>query len=191
MTMNKPASLLLGAAVSALVLGASTTAGAVERTHQIGLDPSLAMLKVEDKSTVSVGAGLALHYQYGLSDQFLFMGELGSAIVASDQQQDLPTSPKTRPAEVDHLTFGLGYVLDVLRWVPYFFAQFGGYRLAGGTLETAHVIAGVQVGVGLDYQITRHFLAGIALHQHFLASEIDAYPSYTTAMLRLGYQWGW
>jgi hypothetical protein len=165
-------------------------AAAVEHQHHIGLDPSLAMLKVDDKSSLSVGAGLGVHYTYGISDQFNFMAEVNASIVAAKQQQDMPTSPHTRPAEVDDALVGVGYVIDVLQWVPYFGVLAGGYRLAGGTLDNALVVFGGAAELGLDYQLSRHWAVGAAGQQHFLLTKMSTYPSYTTVMLRFEYMWG-
>jgi hypothetical protein len=165
-------------------------AHAIERQHHLGLDPSLSILKVDDKSTVSVGAGIGAHYTYGLSDQFNFMVELNASRVAANQEQDHADSPHTRPANVAHGLVGVGYVIDVLRWVPYFGLLAGGYHLSGGTLDSPIVAFGGAVQVGLDYQLSRHWALGAAGQQHFLLTKLGDYPSYTTVMLRLEYMWG-
>lgn len=174
----------------ALSLG-STSAAAFEKQHHFGLSPGLAVLNVADKSTASVGAGLALHYAYGLTDQFNFMVEGGSHVVALDQNLDSRDTPRTYPARVDHGGVGIGYVLDVLRWVPYFGVLGNGYVVSGGTVESPKVIVGVALAVGLDYQATRHFAIGIGLRQHFMASELSTYPTFTIAQLRAEYVWGY
>lgn len=173
-----------------MLCAAPREARAIERQHHVGLDPSLALLKVDDKSTMSVGLGLGLHYTYGMSDQFNFMAEVNVARVAADQQQDLPTSPHTRPADIAHASAGVGYVLDVLRFVPYFGILLGGYRLSGGTLDSALVLPGASLAVGLDYQINRHWAVGLGGRQALLFTKASTYPSYTTVMLRLEYMWG-
>lgn len=178
------------ALLPALVLGTSP-ARAIERQHHLGLAPSLAILSIDGKSTTSVGGGGALHYAYGLSDQFNFAVEAGSAVVAADQQQDAPELKRNRPATVDHATVGATYVLDILRWVPYFGAVGGVYRLAGGTVDESLFLPGVAIAAGLDYQLNRTFAVGIAARQHFLVSKLDDYPSYTTAMLRFEVMWGY
>ena len=165
-------------------------AAAVENQHHIGLGPSLAILKIDDKSTVDVGAGLGLHYTYGLNDQINLMAEASSAIVAAKQGQDEPTSPKTRPSEVDHVAFGVGYVIDVIRWVPYIGALGSIYRLSGGTLEKSLFIPGIELGVGIDYQLNRNWAIGLAGRQHMLLTKLSTYPTYTTALLRVEYMWG-
>lgn len=181
---------LAGLVACALVCSAGE-ASAFERQHHLGLSPGLAVLNVADKSTASVGAGLTLHYAYGLTDQFNFMVEGGSHVVALDQQLDTPETPRTFPARVDQAGVGIGYVLDVLRWVPYFGVLGTGYVVSGGTLESPKVVAGVALAAGLDYQLSRSFAVGLALRQHFLASELSTYPTYTIAQLRFEYVWGY
>lgn len=185
--MTKP---LLAAAAFATVLGSAAGAGAVERQHHLGLGPQLAILAIDDKSTVDVGGGLALHYAYGLTDQFNLMGEASSSIVAAKQKQDLPTSPHTRPAEVDNVAAGVGYVIDVIRYVPYIGVLASGYRLGGGTLDRSLFVPGVELAVGLDYQLSRSWAIGVAGRQHMLLTKLSTYPSFTTAVLRVEYMWG-
>ncbi|MDB4938414.1 MAG: hypothetical protein JWP87_5386 [Labilithrix sp.] len=183
--------VLLAPVALVVALAASPReAQAIERQHHLGLDPSLSMLKVDDKSSLSTGVGLGVHYTYGLNDQLNFMAELNASIVAANQKQDMPESPHTRPAEVDHALAGIGYVIDVLRWVPYFGILAGGYRLSGGTLDKDLLIFGGAVQVGLDYQLSRHWAIGGAAQQHFLLTKMSTYPSYTNVMLRLEYMWG-
>lgn len=166
-------------------------AQAIERQHHLGLSPALGVLSIQGKSTTSTGLGGALHYAYGLSDQWNLMIEGSSVVVALNQEQDSKESPRNRPATVDHAAFGVGYVIDILRWVPYVGAQGGVYRLAGGTLEADVFLAGLSVGAGLDYQLSRRFAIGLAGRQHLMLSKLSTYPSYTTALLRFEYMWGY
>jgi opacity protein-like surface antigen len=181
------AALALGIAAFASAPG---VARAVEGQHHVGLAPELAMLKVDDKSSLSVGAGGALHYTYGLTDTFNLMAEGGSAVVALDQRQDSPESPRTRPATVDRLGVGVGYVIDILRYVPYVGVLATGYRLAGGTLDKSLFVGGAALALGLDYQITRNWTVGVAARQAFMLTKMSTYPSFTTVGLRLEYTWG-
>jgi hypothetical protein len=170
---------------------ATSPAHAIERQHHLGLGPELAMLSVNHKSTASVGGGGAIHYTYGMSDQWNLAVEASSAIVALDQGQDFPDSPRNRPATVDHAAVGVSYVIDILRWVPYIGVQGGAYRLAGGTLPDPLFLPGLSAGAGLDYQISRSFAVGVGVRQHVMVSKLDTYPSYTTFVLRLEYMWGY
>lgn len=184
-------SALAALAGFALVSSYEANANAFEKQHHLGLSPALAILNVANKSTSSVGAGLSLHYAYGLTDQWNFMVEGGSHVVAMDQQLDTRDTPRTFPARVDHAGVGIGYVLDVLRWVPYFGLLGQTYVLSGGTLESSKVAVGVALAAGLDYQFTRHFAVGLAVRQSFIASELSTYPTYTLAQLRAEYVWGY
>lgn len=181
---------LLAAAAFATVLASAGAASAVERQHHLGLGPQLAILKIDDKSTLDVGAGLALHYAYGITDQLNFMGEASSSIVAAKQKQDDATSPHTRPAEVDNVSAGVGYVIDVIRYVPYIGILASGYRLGGGTLDKSLFVGGAELALGLDYQVSRSVAVGIAGRQHLLLTKMSTYPTYTTAVLRVEYMWG-
>jgi hypothetical protein len=178
---------------SFLVLSAllwSFPAEAIERQHHIGLAPMLGILKVDSKSTASVGGGGALHYAYGLTDQWNLTAEASHAVVASDQDQD-GDAPRDRPARVSQVSAGASYVIDILQWVPYFGAQAGAYYVAGGTLPDGLVLPGAAVALGLDYQLSRSFAVGIGARQHFLFTKLDTYPSYTTVSLRFEYMFGY
>jgi hypothetical protein len=164
---------------------------AIERQHHLGLAPALAMLSVKDKSTMSVGAGGAIHYAYGLNDQWNLAIEASSAVVAANQRQDTPTAPRNRPGGVDHASIGAGYVIDILRWVPYIGVQGGLYHLSGGTLPESLFLPGLSVNAGLDYEISRSFAVGVGARQHFMLSKRETYPSYTMFVLRLEYMWGY
>lgn len=165
-------------------------ARAFERQHHLALDPGLAVLKVADKSTASVGAGGAVHYSYGLDDQFLLVAEAGSHVVAREEKLETPETPRTRPTGVHFGAVGLAYALDVIRWVPYFGVLGSGYSLTGGTLERSRGAFGAQLALGLDYAFSRHLYAGIAVRQHMLLTDVETYPTYTTVALRIGAMWG-
>ncbi len=185
--MNKLAS----AASVAVLLSVAGSAGAIERPQHVGGGPTADVLVIDDKSSADVGAGFGLQYEYGLNDTFNLMAEGAFAIVAANQKQDTPTSPRTRPAEVDRATVGLGYVIDIVQWVPTIFALAGVYRMSGGTIDGSLFLPGAEVGAAIDYQFNRHWSLGIALRQHFLLTKLSTYPSYTTGQLRLEYMWGY
>ena len=149
------------------------------------------MLKVGDKSTWSVGAGLALDYTYGIDDQFNLMVEAGHSVVALDQNQDTQTTPRTRPATVTHAAAGIGYVIDIIRWVPTIGVLVGGYRLGGGNLDGALYLPGVELAAGIDYQFSRQWSAGIGFRETLFITKMSDYPSYITMLFRVGYSWGY
>jgi hypothetical protein len=182
---------LVAAVVGLAALVAPADARAIERQHHLGLGPALGILSIEGKSTASVGGGGALHYAYGLTDQWNLTLGLSSAVVAANQRQDRLSSPHDRPATVDNAAAGAAYVIDILRWVPYLGVEAGAYRLAGGTMSHALLLPGASAGAGLDYQLSRDFAVGVSGRQHFLLGKLTTYPSYTTVVVRFEYMWGY
>lgn len=187
---------LAAIASSAALCSSPREALAIERQHHFGLDPTLALLKVDDKSSMSPAVGLGAHYTYGLNDQFNFMAELNASFMIQGEKLEAatpmtPATPHTRPTQIAHALAGVGYVLDILQWVPYFGVLVGGYRLGGGTLDDPLVVLGGAVQLGLDYQLSRQWAIGGALQQHFLVTKMSDYPSYTTMMVRFEYMWGY
>jgi opacity protein-like surface antigen len=167
-----------------------STAHALEHQQHLGVDPSLSILSIDGKGSSDVGAGIGIHYTYGLNDQFNLMGEANFSRVAADQQQDSPTTAHTRPADVAHVSAGVGYVLDVLQFVPYGGLLVGAYRLSGGTLDNTLYLPGVSAKLGLDYQLSRNWAVGAAGEYHLLFTKLSTYPSYLTIGLQAEYTWG-
>jgi hypothetical protein len=78
--------------------------------------------------------------------------------------------------------------LDVARAVPYAGLLAGGYQLAGDVSKTA---PGLQIALGLDYQIDRHWAAGLQFRMHTIfAAEPIGTTAYATTFLRFEYLWG-
>jgi hypothetical protein len=170
-------------------LCSSGRAWAVEKQTHIGVGGGLSMLSVADKATLSVGGGAGVDFRYGLSDAFNFHVEAGHAVVALDQQQDTPTSPRTRPATASSLAVGVAYTLDIIRIVPYGGIFAGATMLGGGTLPASLVLPDLQLGLGADYYLSRNWGVGIAYRQHLLLSKLSTYPSYSNVWLRVEYTW--
>ncbi|MFO0735317.1 MAG: hypothetical protein U0270_05530 [Labilithrix sp.] len=173
------------------MLLATSDASAIEQQHHLGLAPAFGMLNIKDKSTVSAGFGGALHYAYGLTDQWNLTLDASSVVVAADQKLDPPANLQTRPAAVHQAGAGVSYVIDILRVIPWFGIEGGACLLTGGTLDRAIVVPDLSVGVGLDYQLSRTFAVGVTGREHLMISKLDTYPSYLTAMLRFEVMWGY
>jgi hypothetical protein len=165
-------------------------ASATEREHHLGADLGLSILPVQDKSTVDIGAGIGAHYSYGLSDQFNFMAEMNGSIVALGESGD-STTPHTRPSTVTTAGVGLGYVLDITQYVPYFGVLIGAGMMTGGTLDSVLFLPDAQIAVGLDYRINHDWSIGLAGRQHMFVTKLSDYPSYTNVFARFEYTWGW
>ncbi len=176
--------------VGALAAACAADAGAVEREHHVGADMGGAVLVVQDKSTADVGGGAGAHWTYGLSDALNLMAEGTCSLVALRERAQSRSTPQTRPSVVTNLDVGVGYVFDVLRWVPYAGLLVGSYVFSGGTIKSAHVLPGAALALGLDYRFDRSWSAGIAVRQHVF-TDASTYPSYTQVLARFDYAWGW
>jgi hypothetical protein len=163
-------------------------AGAVEHESSLGVEVGPAILVISDKSSPDVGATFGLHYTYGLSDAFNLVGHAGWSLVALNAAD--PSAPPTHPTNVTNVDAGLAYVLDVLQWVPWISLEVGGYALQGGTIGGVKLEAGGALGLGLDYRLNRSWSVGVDVHQHLLL-DMSTYPSFTQAMVRFEYVWGW
>lgn len=176
------------AAVASLALAlAARDARAFERQHHVGVDGGVAFISIDQKPTLSVGAGGGLHYTYGLSDAFNLLVEGAFCPVAL---QEDPEPKHNRPTMIENLGTGVAYTLDVLRWVPYIGIMVSGFLLHGGSVEGVRAGAGATIAGGLDYMVTRHLAFGLAVRQHFIFSDLADYPSYTQIFLRAEYVWG-
>jgi hypothetical protein len=184
--MKALAAVAVGLASAAL----SSPAWAVEHEHHLGVDVGGSMLVIGDKSTNDLGGTTMVHYTYGLSDAFDLMFEGAYSLVALGQTADGPKTPQTYPASVANANVGIGYVFDVLTWVPYAGILVGGYGLSGGTIPGMKLMPGVEIALGLDYRVGPSVSVGVAARQHLL-SETDTYPSFTQLLARIEYVWGW
>jgi|HubBroStandDraft_6_1064221.scaffolds.fasta_scaffold462828_2 hypothetical protein len=180
-------------AAAAVVLASSASASAawaVEREQHLGVDVGGGLLVIGNKSTSDLGASAMAHYTYGLNDAFNLMVEGGYSLVALGQTADSPRTPQTYPAWIANADVGIGYVFDVLTWVPYAGILVGGYGLSGGTIPGMKLLPGVEIALGLDYRVGPSVAIGVAARQHLL-SETDTYPSFTQLFARIEYVWGW
>ena len=167
----------------------SSAALAVEQQVHVGVGGGLSALKVDDKSTTSLGAGAGVDFKYGINDAFNLHLEAGHSVVAADEQLDSPATPHTRPSTVSTAALGVTYVLDIVRIVPYGGALMGAGLLRGGTLDKSLVLPDVQLAFGADYYLSRNFALGAAYRQHLFFTKLDAYPSYSNLWLRVEYTW--
>lgn len=161
---------------------------AVEREHQLGVDLGGSMLVVSGKGTPDVGGTAGAHWTYGLSDAFNLMVEAEWSLLALRETEGAKLG--TRPSWAANADIGVGYVFDVLRWVPYAGVLVGGYDLSGGTIAGEKLLLGAAIAIGCDYRFGRTLVAGVALRQHML-TDTSTYPSFTQAFARVEYSWGW
>lgn len=179
---------LCAAALCAAAIPAASEARATEGENHLGVDVGGGLLVVSGRSPNAPSASFMAHYTRGLSDAFDLMVEAQFSPVAIGQTFDYKKGPFTQPTTIANGDVGLGYVFDVLSWVPYAGLLVGGYDLSGGTLPSSKILVGAELAAGLDYRLDTHFSLGIAARQHFL-SEGATYPSFTQLFLRAEYVW--
>ncbi|MDP9000795.1 MAG: porin family protein [Myxococcota bacterium] len=180
---------LVAAAIAAACVAIAPRARAVEHEHHAGVDGGVSMLAMNGKT--DVGAGIGAHWAYGLSDAFNLMVEAAWSPVAPGEKVQGASTPRTRPASVGNAGAGVGYVLDVLRWVPYAGLLLSGYALGGGTMDRVQWRPGVTLALGLDYRFGRSWAGGFAFRQHMLVTDTSTYPSFTQFLARFEYTFGW
>jgi hypothetical protein len=180
----------IAVATIALVFAGERPAAAVEREHHFGADLGGGLLVIKDKSTNDLGGSVGVHYTYGLSDEFNLMAEGSWSLLALGQEADSKKTPHDYPSWLGNADVGIGYVFDVLQWVPYAGVLVGGYALSGGTIQNVKVLLGAEVALGLDYRLSPTFSIGVAARQHFM-TEMSTYPSFTQGFVRAEYVWGW
>jgi opacity protein-like surface antigen len=168
------------AAISLLCVTGSSRAGAFERQWHAGGD--IGWSAVSFAGGIFSGYGGGAHLTYGLTDTFNAMLELGATS---------HTVYLNRPnLTVLSGAAGIGYTLDVLRWVPYAALLVGGYSFSGANLVKADPRLGFQVAVGLDYAIARSVAVGVQVRYHTFSDDPFS-ASYLTTFARVEYLWGW
>jgi len=184
-----------GFSFAAVVLS-PCAAGAFEHQHELGIDGGVAFISIDQKPTLSVGGGGGIHYSYGLTDAFNLMIE-GAFCPVALQELPGPGILDNRPTMIENVGAGIGYTLDVVRWVPYVGVLASAFALHGGTIDGVRFAGGPTLAVGFDYQLTRgpkHFAVGIASRLHFPLTDWTSgtvtYPVYVQIFLRAEYVWG-
>jgi hypothetical protein len=158
---------------AALVLLASRRAEAFERQWHAGIDAGFASL-FGDHSSAGFGGGA--HLVYGLSDAF-------NAILDIDF-----TRHPSADTSIWSSGAGVAYTLDVARIVPYAGLMVAGYKLTGDLSKFA---PGGQIVLGIDYEIDRHWAAGLEIRMHTIfAADPVGTLAYGTTFLRFEYLWG-
>ena len=167
-------------AAAGVVLLASSSAKAFERQWQVGADAGWSALSW--KGSIFGGYGGGAHLTYGLTDQFNALVQLG--LTGHPVYEGRPWMKVASGAA------GLGYTLDVLRWVPYAALLVGGYQFSGADLASAEWKLGFQLALGLDYSFSRAWAAGVQVRYHTFSDDPFS-AHYLTTFARFEYRWGW
>jgi hypothetical protein len=176
-----PLAALLAAGLAAL------PAVAAEREWQAAGSLDAALARADGRWTA--GGGFGLEGRYGLTDAFAARAELDGSWHPTSADGGRPGGT----VRVGGLTAGLGWALDVLRFVP--FAELGlALQALGGAVAERRVDLGLEAGAGLEYLLDRRWSLGLALRARWLpvrlAGDDGAFggtPACLRAALRLGY----
>jgi opacity protein-like surface antigen len=181
---------LSGLLVALGLSGFSSEAQAFERQWHLGIDFGYALSGFPEAAANGYGGGL--HLAYGITDAFNLRLH-GDVTVF-----DLP-DPATS-ALIYNASLGVEYVFDVLTWVPYVGLLVGPVHLAvqdaedsaGVVTENADSwLLGVEVPLGLGYQLSRSFTIGVEGRYRLFPFGDETSPTHNLLGLgRLEFTWG-
>ncbi|MDI1443980.1 hypothetical protein [Polyangium sp. 6x1] len=189
--MRRTRALLLLASILS-ILAFAPAAEAYERQWHVGggLGYSLVLPggSIPTTATSLHGLGVALHGTYGLTDAFNLLVQVDGSF-----------APGAPPVILAGGGVGVGYVLDVLRWVPWVGVMAGGYAVSaldpcGAAGETGCTSGrlGLSVPFGLDYQVSRSFTLGATgRYGVLLFGPKGGVDQMIGAFLRAEYVWGY
>jgi hypothetical protein len=183
-----PSAWWMAGPACALALSVAEPAQAYERQQHAGVNLGGALMTTNGGGT-PFGYNLGLHYTYGLWDAVNLVIE--ADVTGFPLGTPPAKSPPPEPGFVATGGAGLMYVFDVLRWVPYAGGIIGPAYFGGGFLRGGFVTPDLQLGAGLDYELTRSWTVGVAYRQHMFFAKMSDYPEFTTLGLRVEYVWGW
>ncbi len=176
------AGVALGAALSIALLF-PREASAFEHQWHAGANAGYAALVTGPGATLH-GFGGGLHLTYGLSDTL-------NLLVTGDVTVHPAARSKGVPVDGFVLAggnVGVGYVFDILQWVPYVGATAGAYYAIGPT-DSGPRLA-LAIPFGLDYQVSRSFAIGAAGEYKLLLLDALGTSQRISGFLRAEYIWG-
>jgi hypothetical protein len=194
----------LAAAFAATALLAPSRSEAFEHQWHVGGSFGYAALMGAQQTRHGFGAGL--HLTYGLTDALNLMaevnvsGHLGRVGEAPVDAKGKPTGPVVPVPGVLLASgaVGVGYVFDVLQWVPYVGALAGAADvidrsgLCGAPSAPCHSARlNLEVPFGLDYSISRSFAVGVGGRYQLLIGGSNGLEHGLTGLLRAEYVWGY
>ena len=192
--MNLRPALAATAFAAATLLAASPSL-AFERQWHAGASLGYTALMGSHATLHGIGGGL--HLTYGLSDALNLIAEVNVSNHFSrlgDAPVDDTGKPTGTPAtRLPHTllasgALGVGYVFDVLQWVPYVGAMVGAADIV--TPVGSSVRLNLQVPFGLDYSISRSFAVGVGGRYQMMIGGA-ALEHGLTGLLRAEYVWGY
>jgi hypothetical protein len=181
-----PATRLLSAAlVAAALVLVPSFASAFERQWHAGADVGYNALLFQG-GRVGHGVGGGLHLAYGITDAWNLLGEFNTTYHPSGRFLLAGGGA------------GVGYVVDILQWVPHVGAVIGASDIAntGAQCSTPkHAAcnsawATLAIPFGIDYTISRSFSVGLGGRYQLLLSHVGLVNA-IGAFARVEYLWGY
>ena len=196
---------LAAATFSALALLAPAQSHAFERQWHAGASFGYTALMGSHATLHGLGGGL--HLTYGLTDALNLMAEvnvsnhftrLGDPPVGEDGKPTGAAAVQLPATLLASGAVGVGYVFDVLQWVPYVGGLVGATDVVtlgaecGKTVDTPcnSPRLNLQVPFGLDYSISRSFAVGVGGRYQMLIGGAGL-SHVLTGLLRAEYVWGY
>ena len=165
----------IGAVLFAFAVSISlgrVAAAAGESEWQVALRAGAGTVNIDGRKPWGIAGGLDV--EYGITDAWAVRASLEASTHSVSKVDDMDMRPagsvQTRAALI-----GLTYTFDVLRLVPYADLQAGLIQLAGAVMTPQSLFA-MQLGVGADYFVTRHFTAGLSVHYLFEPADLLSDP---------------
>lgn len=186
-----PVSARLALPLATLLVLLPASARADRGEFLVAAEPSFALIHVDGRNAWGGGTGLDL--EYSVTDS------LAVRATGAFTAHDLPAN-MTLPGGLLtawHAGAGLTYSLDVLRLVPYFDVSVGLLGktqpvrdMSGKTSQKASYDFGFEIGLGLDYLITRTVAVGFVVRYHAYLTAITDIPVYLYAGPRIAFRFG-
>lgn len=197
---RRPDARRLGS-TAGLALAASTWAStwdpalarAEQRELSLHLQPVYGITYMDDRSPS--GGGGTLGIGYGITDAVGVQLHGGATVHPLAGGPDPQDKTKMRPDATLltwHASAGITYALDIVRIVPFFEASVGVLGTVTLSPQGAQqtVNAGISLGLGADYLLTRRWAVGVALRYYAFVTDPARIPLYLTVgprvLLRFG-----
>jgi hypothetical protein len=196
---------LAAAALAATTLLASSRSEAFERQWHAGASLGYTALMGSHATLHGIGGGL--HLTYGLTDAFNLMVEIDVSNhftrLGDPPVDDKGKATGAAATQLPHTLLasgavGVGYVFDVLQWVPYVGGLVGAADIVdlgadcGKTPTTpcSSFRLSLEVPFGLDYSVSRSFSVGVGGRYQMMIGGA-ALENGLTGLLRAEYVWGY
>ncbi|MSP63982.1 MAG: hypothetical protein EXR72_27300 [Myxococcales bacterium] len=174
--------------VAALLLctALARVAAADEKELILSAQPGFSFLRIEGQTTWGGGGGIDL--SYGVTDALAV--RVTGALTAHSVGASANGPGGTALAWLAGV--GVTYTLDILRVVPYVDFAIGllgtRHRTAQGSVVENN--AGVQIGLGVDYLVTRRFAVGVVVRYQASLAAISELPAWLYAGPRIAVHFG-